>query len=92
MAKAEKERKRQSVQKSLRKLRAKEYKDRPDHRRVLSDLLGENVGMGFTPRAKQQGEIERILGTNKPKKKRGGTVKRKRGGKIMQGYKAGGKV
>ena len=25
-------------------------------------------------------------------KKRGGTVKRKSGGKIMQGYKAGGKV
>ena len=26
------------------------------------------------------------------KKKRGGSVSRKRGGKIMQGYKAGGKV
>ena len=26
------------------------------------------------------------------KKKRGGTVSRKRGGKIMKGYKAGGKV
>jgi len=26
------------------------------------------------------------------KKKRGGTIKRKSGGKIMQGYKAGGKV
>jgi hypothetical protein len=28
----------------------------------------------------------------KTKKKRGGTVSRKKGGKIMQGYKAGGKV
>ena len=36
--------------------------------------------MGFTPRARQQAEIKRILGENKPKKKRGGTVSRKRGG------------
>ena len=28
----------------------------------------------------------------KNKKRKGGTVKRKRGGKIMVGYKAGGKV
>ena len=71
-------------QRLLRKLRATEFKDSPDHRRMLSDLLGENVGMGFTPRARQQAEIKKIFGTNKPKKKRGG--------KIMQGYKAGGKV
>ena len=48
--------------------------------------------MGFTPRARQQAEIKRILGENKPKKKRGGTVSRRGGGKIMVGYKAGGKV
>ncbi len=76
----------------LRKLRATEFKDNPKHRRILSDLLGENVGMGFTPRARQQAEIKRILGENKPKKKRGGTVSRRGGGKIMVGYKAGGKV
>ena len=71
---------RQNRQSILRNIRATHAKDNPAGRRRLSNLLGENTGMGFTPK------------TIRPKKKRGGTASRKGGGKIMVGYKAGGKV
>ena len=78
MTKAQKETIRRNRQSILKSHRAKEKSTAG--RRRLSNLLGENTGMGFTPK------------TIRPKKKRGGTVSRKSGGKIMQGYKAGGKV
>ena len=37
-------------------------------------------------------EMERMLKELRKGKRKGGTVSRKRGSKIMQGYKAGGKV
>jgi hypothetical protein len=82
VSKAEKERIRRNRQSILRKTRATRAKDKPAHRRIFSDLLGENVGMGFTP------------GTSKTRKK-GGSVKRKGGGTVKkqvggltQGYDA----
>ena len=72
MTKSEKETIRKNRQSILRKTRAKHAKDNPAGRRRLSNLLGENTGMGFTPKTTRS--------------------KNKRGGKIMKGYKAGGKV
>jgi len=42
--------------------------------------------------AKEQALEDIKEARRKKRKKRGGTVSRKRGSKIMQGYKAGGKV
>ena len=64
---------RRNRKKILRNARATHAKDNPAGRRKLSNLLGENVGMGFTPK------------TSRSKKKRGGSVSRKKGSKIMQG-------
>jgi len=52
--------------------------------------FGKNRAKGWMKGKPRGGGSSRL--EIKKKKKRGGTVSRKRGGKIMQGYKAGGKV
>ena len=57
----------------------------------LEELLGyEN--MPLSVRLISSPQKRKSKGTPKTKNKSGGRVSRKRGGKIMQGYKAGGKV
>ena len=60
-------------------------------------FVKNNPTFSITPSGPQKGRSDwrttakAVAAYNKPRK-RGGTVKRKAGGKIMQGYKAGGKV
>ena len=60
------------------------------------DLLKKELREGLKQMTADPNLLQKILksiGIKKiSKSKRGGTVSRKRGSKIMQGYKAGGKV
>jgi len=66
------------------------FSDLGNSKRALKiyDILGDR---GFDP-AEVGDHISQGLDRLPPKWKTGGLVKRKSGGKIMQGYKAGGKV
>ena len=62
-----------------------------DIEELLKEIINE-WDAGNTDRASEaKKQFEEDYAKSK-KKKRGGTVSRKRGNKIMQGYKAGGKV
>ena len=65
-----------------------------DIEKLLEELSDEwDAGNPEGAAAAKEQALEDIKeARRKKRKKRGGTVSRKRGSKIMQGYKAGGKV
>ena len=65
-----------------------------DIEELLKEIINEwDAGNPEGAAAAKEQALEDIKeARRKKRKKRGGTVSRKRGSKIMQGYKAGGKV
>ena len=56
--------------------------------RLIGSVTSFEEMKAKSPRGKETGYKARVT----PRQRKGGSVSRKRGGKIMQGYKAGGKV
>ena len=73
--------------------KAKEAKDLPKARDIFKSFQKKLRSRRALPKARKEKRIkQKELKTAVSQIKRGGTVSRKRGNKIMQGYKAGGKV
>ena len=73
------------------KMSVKEIKESTDTWKILDNVLKKikKLSPGKVPSLP---EMERLLKELRKGKRKGGIVKRKSGGKVMQGYKAGGKV